>query len=90
MLWEFKQRYNGYRVEQYNVIIEVLRGYSKHLEKWVTKLLGADAEVGHLKHFEHCQNIEHKYLVRALRTPVLKFFLLQKSRNTSVAKPVFY
>ena len=24
MMWELKQRYNGYRVEQYNVVIEVL------------------------------------------------------------------
>ena len=56
-MWEFKRRYSGYRVEQYNVIVEVLGGYSKHLEKWVRKLLGADAEVSRLKHFEHCQNI---------------------------------
>ena len=42
MMWELKQRYNcGYRVEQYNVIIEVRGGYSKHLEKSVRKLLGA-------------------------------------------------
>ena len=39
MMWELKQRYNGYRVEQYNVIIDVLGGYSKHLEKSVRKLL---------------------------------------------------
>ena len=38
-----KQRYNGYRVEQYNAIIDVLGGYSKHLEKSVRKLLGARA-----------------------------------------------
>ena len=44
MMWELKQRYNGYRVEQYNVIIvDVLGGYSKHPEKSVTKLLGARA-----------------------------------------------
>ena len=24
MMWELKQRYNGYRVKQYNVIIDVL------------------------------------------------------------------
>ena len=30
MMWELKQRYNGYRVEHYNVIIDVLGGYSKH------------------------------------------------------------
>ena len=56
-MWEFKRRYSGYRVEQYKVIVEVLGGYSRHLEKWVRELLGADAEVGHLKYFEHCQNI---------------------------------
>ena len=43
MMWELKQRYNGYRVEQYNIIIDVLGGYSKHLEKSVRKLIGARA-----------------------------------------------
>ena len=43
MMWELKQRYNGYRVEQYNVIIDVLGGGSKHLEKSMRKLLGARA-----------------------------------------------
>ena len=43
MMWKLKQRYNGYRVEQYNVIIDVLGGYSKHLKKSVGKLLGARA-----------------------------------------------
>ena len=43
MMWELKQRYNGNRVEQYNVIIEVLGGYSKHLEKSVRKPLGERA-----------------------------------------------
>ena len=43
MMWELKQRYNGYRVNQYNVIIDVLGGYSNHLEKAVRKLLGARA-----------------------------------------------
>ena len=43
VMWELKQRYNGYRVEQYNVIIDMLGGYSRHLEKSVRKLLGARA-----------------------------------------------
>ena len=43
MMWELRQRYNGYRVEEYNVIIDVLGGYSKHLEKSVRKLLGTRA-----------------------------------------------
>ena len=42
-MWEMKQRYNVYSVEQYNVIIDVLGGYSKHLGKSVRKLLGAKA-----------------------------------------------
>ena len=65
-IWELKQRYNCCMVEQYNVITDVLGGYSKHLEKSVMKLLGARArgglermqEVGRLKQFEHdCRNI---------------------------------
>ena len=43
MMWELKQRYNGYRFEQHNVIIDVLVGYSKHLDKSVRKLIGASA-----------------------------------------------
>ena len=38
-----RDRYNGYRVEQYNLIIDVLGGYSKHLEKSMRKVLGARA-----------------------------------------------
>ena len=43
MMWELKQGYYGYRIEQYNVVIDVLGGYSKHLEKSVRQLLGARA-----------------------------------------------
>ena len=43
MMWELKQKYNGYGVKQYNVIIDVLGGYSKDLEESVRKLLGATA-----------------------------------------------
>ena len=43
MMWELKQRYNGNRVEQYNVIIDALSGYSKHIERSVGKLLGVRA-----------------------------------------------
>ena len=43
MMWELKQRYNGNRVDQYNVIIDVLGGYSKHIERSVGKLLEARA-----------------------------------------------
>ena len=43
MMWELRQRNSGYRVEQYDVIIDVLGGYSKYLEKSVRKPLGARA-----------------------------------------------
>ena len=44
-----------------------------------------DAEVGHLKHFEHCQNIGDKYLVRGLRTPDFRvFFSLEIRKHTSL------
>ena len=58
MMLELKQRYIGYRVEQYNLIIDVLGGYCQHLEKSVRKLLGARA-LGVLErmNIEHCQNI---------------------------------
>ena len=45
MMWKLRQRYNGYRVEQYNVIIiDVLGGFSEHIERSVGKLLGARTE----------------------------------------------
>ena len=43
MMWELKQKYNGFGVKQYNLIIDVLGGYSKDLEESVRKLLGARA-----------------------------------------------
>ena len=42
MMWELKKRY-GYRVEQYSVIIDLLGGCSKPIEKSPRKLLGARA-----------------------------------------------
>ena len=36
MMRELKQRYIGNRVEQYNVIIDVLGGYSKQVGKEAT------------------------------------------------------
>ena len=54
MMWELKQRYIGYRVEQYNVPREVGEEATRSES---TERTWAGAEVGHLKHFEHCQNI---------------------------------
>ena len=38
--WELKQQFLGYRVEQYNVIIEVLGGWSRDLDSTMRKMLG--------------------------------------------------
>ena len=38
--WELKQQFLGYRVEQYNVIIDVLGGWSRDLDSTMRKMLG--------------------------------------------------
>ena len=38
--WELKQQFPGYRVEQYNVIIDVLGGWSRDLDTTMRKMLG--------------------------------------------------
>ena len=53
MMWELKQIYNGYRWLLYtprDVVEEATRSKT-------TGCAWAEADVGHLKHFEHCQNI---------------------------------
>ena len=63
MMWELKQRYNGYRVEQYKTPREVGEeaSWSESTERtW------ADAEVGHFKHFKHCQNIYWTWIVPSI------------------------
>ena len=73
------------------MIIDVLGGYSKHLETSVRKLLGARTrgvlermQKSVILNFEHCQNIYDKYLVRELRTPHFHFFF---SRNPETQVP---
>ena len=38
--WELKQQYPGYKVKQYNVIIDVLGGWSEDLEAKMKELVG--------------------------------------------------
>ena len=42
--WEFKQRYPGYDIAQYNIIIDVLGGWSKDLDATLQKLVGNRAK----------------------------------------------
>ena len=37
--WELKQQFPGYRVEQYNVIIDVLGGWPRDLDTTMRKML---------------------------------------------------
>ena len=81
------------RVEQYNEIIDVLGGYSKHLEKSVRKLLGARVRsvlermqksvISNTLNIARTFKIVHqdKYLVRELRTPVFRFFSLEIQKH---------
>ena len=38
--WELKQQYPGYEVKQFNVIIDVLGGWSVELEETMKELVG--------------------------------------------------
>ena len=38
--YELKQQFKGYKVEQFNIIMDVLGGYSAHLEENVKRLVG--------------------------------------------------
>ena len=63
--WELKQQFPGYRVEQYNVIIDVLGGWSRDLDATMRKMLGPrrrdvtikDAEGSDFQYAKHRANI---------------------------------
>ena len=38
--YELKQQFKGYKVEQFNIIMDVLGGYSAHLEENMKRLVG--------------------------------------------------
>ena len=42
--WEMKQAYPGYEITQYNIIIEVLGGWSKDFDATLQKLVGNRAK----------------------------------------------
>ena len=42
--WELKQNYQGYKVKQYNIIIEVLGGWSRDLEDELSELVGSKSK----------------------------------------------
>ena len=42
--WELKQRYPGYEINQYNIILDVLGGWNKDLDVTMQKLVGSKAK----------------------------------------------
>ena len=54
--WELKQRHKGYEIEQFNIIIDRLVGFSEDLEATEKNTkpsnIRKDAEVSYNKHFE--------------------------------------
>ena len=42
--WELKQRYPGYEINQCNIILDVLGGWSKDLDVTLQKLVGSKAK----------------------------------------------
>ena len=42
--WELKQKYQGYEVKQYNIIMDVLGGWCRDLEAKLKKLVGSKSE----------------------------------------------
>jgi len=39
--WELKQQFPGYDIRQYNIIIDVLGGWSREVDETMKELLGA-------------------------------------------------
>ena len=42
--WELKQNYQGYKVKQYNIIMDVLGGWSRDLEDELNELAGSKSK----------------------------------------------
>jgi len=63
--WELHDRYLGYTVQQYNIIIDVLGGCSRTMEEGLRKLLGKKdkrcasehAAVCSAKYVEYCKDV---------------------------------
>ena len=70
--WELKEQYKGYEVHQYNIIMDVLGGWSKETEISVRSLVGRkttqaglreNAEGGFIGDAEHCKNFQSSNMI---------------------------
>ena len=56
--WELKQKYPEYEISQYNIIVDILGGWSTDVEVAVKELVGRrpqeDAEGMPIRPTEHC------------------------------------
>ena len=68
--WELKQQFPGYDIRQYNIIIDVLGGWSTEVDEAMRERFGGsrrgdstpDAESRHLAHPKHCPHTESDVL----------------------------
>ena len=69
--WELKRQFPGYDIRQYNIIIDVLGGWSTEVDEAMRELFGSrggeldstpDAESRHLAHPKHCPHTESDVL----------------------------
>ena len=69
--WELKQQFPGYDIQQYNIIIDVLGGWSTEVDEAMRELFGArggeillrmQIESRHLAHPKHCPHTESDVL----------------------------
>lgn len=59
---ELKQQFPGYDIRQYNIIIDVLGGWSSEVDEAMRELFGPDAESRHLAHPKCCPHTENDVL----------------------------
>ena len=57
--WELKEKYKGYEVHQYNIIMDVLGGWSEETEISVQSLVGREnAEGRFIGDAQYCKNFQ--------------------------------
>ena len=88
MMSELKQRYSGYRVEQNNVLIDELGGFSKHLEKSVRKLLRARSKKSK-KNYDYTQPLLSAIFLFSLPLH-LSIFVFNLHRSTMLSFTSWY
>ena len=66
--WELQERYPGYTVQQYNIIMDVHGGWSRTMKEGLRKLLGKKDKRCATKHAEVCsvKHVEYSRLFKII------------------------